>query len=47
MDQTVVTTDAQGTVAEASEELAAKVLATAGTPKDMDGNVEGLITNVP
>ena len=47
MDQSVVTTDAKGTVAEVSEESAAKVPATAGTPKDLDVKVEGLITDVP
>ena len=46
MDQSVVTTEAKGMVAEDSEELAAKVPATAGTPKDLEAKVEGLITNV-
>ena len=46
MDQLVVTTDAKGMVAEVSEELAAKVPATAGTPKDLDAKMEGLITDV-
>ena len=47
IDQTVVTTDAHGTFADAPEESAAKVPATAGTPKDLDGKVEGLIYDVP
>ena len=42
-----MTTDAHGTFADAPEESAAKVPATAGTPKDLDGKVEGLIYNVP
>ena len=47
IDLTVVTTDAHGTFADAPEESAAKVPATAGTPKDLDGKVEGLIYDVP
>ena len=45
--QTVVTTDAHGTFTDAPEESAAKVPATAGTPEDLDGKVEGLIYDVP
>ena len=44
---TVVTTDAHGTLAEAPEESAARVPATAGTSEDMDGKVEGLVYDVP
>ena len=47
IDQTAVTTDAQGTFADAPEESAAKVLETAGTLKDLDGKVEGFIYDVP
>ena len=47
IDQTAVTTDAQGTFADAPEELAAKVAATAVTIKNLDGKVEGLIYDVP
>ena len=46
MDQSVVTTGAKGTVAEDLEESAAKVPATAGTPKDLEAKVEGLNTDV-
>ena len=41
-----MTTGANGTVAEDSEESAVKVPATAGTPKDLEAKVEGLITDV-
>ena len=47
VDLTVVTTDAHGTLAEAPEESAARVPATAGTSEDMDGKVEGLAYDVP
>ena len=47
VDLTVVTTDAHGTLAEAPEESAARVPATAGTSEDMDGKVEGLVYDVP
>ena len=40
-----MTTDAQGTFADAPKESAAKVPATAGTPKDLEAKVEGLNTN--
>ena len=46
MDQSAVTTGEKGTVAEDSKESAAKVPATAGTPKDLEAKVEGLITDV-
>ena len=36
-----------GTLAEAPEESAARVPATAGTSEDMDGKVEGLAYDVP
>ena len=41
-----MTTGAKGTVAKDSDESAAKVPATAGTPKDLEANVEGLNTDV-
>ena len=41
-----MTTGAKGTVAEDSEESAAKVPATAGTPKDLEAKVECLNTDV-
>ena len=47
IDLTVVTTDAHGTLAEAPEDSAARVPATAGTPEDLDEKVEGLIYDVP
>ena len=46
MDQSVLTTGAQGTVSEGLEGLDAKVPATAGTSTNLEAKVEDLITDV-